>query len=198
MGTAEGVQRFLDDLRIKCRENNIKIKFRRGKRVKIEDGIYGGGYFYYIDREIVVARKNIHWLAILVHESCHLDQYLENTEIWQKSDKWGHQLDNWLSGKKVKNLRKAVNSTIALELDCEKRSIKKIAYYDLPINTITYIQKANAYILYYKYVGQVRRWKPKPYDNPEIYLKMPSRFMSDSYYRKLPDKIKKIFIEQNL
>lgn len=193
MGTEEGINRFLKDLRVQCHVNNIKLKMVRAKTVDVGGGLRTCGYCD--GKTIAVAKKNKHWLSVLVHESCHLDQYLEGSDLWDRESVFGNNiLDAWLLGKQVSHLRKAINRIQALELDCEKRSIWKIGYYDLPINTITYIQKANAYILYYNYVYETGIWKPGSYDDPEVYLNFPTRFMSERYYRqKLSDKMREIF-----
>ena len=198
MGTEEGVERFLKDLREQCSSHNIKIKFARAKTVDVGGGIRTCGYYDADGRAIAVGKKNRHWLSVLVHESCHMDQHLEGSELWDRESVFGNNiLDAWLLGKGVSHLRKAINRIQALELDCEKRAVKKIAFYDLPINTITYIQKANAYILYYNYVYETGVWRPATYDDPEVYLKFPSRFMSERYYRqKLSEKIRSIYINQ--
>lgn len=188
----EGVGRFLRDLRKKCLANKVKLRFVRAKTVD-NNGYRCRGYCG--EDEIAIARRNPNWLGVVVHESCHLDQCLEGSRLWTEDDRYGNGvLEKYLSGKAVESLRKAINTIIRLELDCERRAIKKIVQYDLPINTITYIQKANAYLLYYNYVYEVCEWRPGVYDKPEIYQKMPSCFMKEEYYyKKLTNRVRKIF-----
>lgn len=188
------VELFLTDLKHTCKEHGITLKFTKGMRVMVEPGIMCSGYFDVANKMLVVAKGNESWLANLVHESCHIDQWLEQTKIWKKEEKFGTVIfDRWLSGKNVKSIRKSINNLLALELDCEKRAIKKIVEYDLPINTVTYIQRANAYILYYRYVYETGHWSN---ESIGLYDGIPSRFMSDSYYKRLSDKIRKIFVKQ--
>ncbi len=189
---------FLSDLRKQCKQHGIALKFVRAKQVEVEKGIRCTAWFDHLQKEIVIARKSTLWLSNLVHESCHLDQFLEQSEIWKKEEKFGTQIfDRWLLGKKVYSIRKSINNLILLELDCEKRAIAKIVKYDLPINTVTYVQRANEILLYYRYLYETQgEWSNDSFDG---YQKFPKRFLSDSYYRKkLSDKVKKIFIDQGL
>lgn len=188
-----GTGAFLDDLRIICNTHNVTLKLVQAKTVEIEEGIRCTGYFDGGNAELAVAKRRGNWLELLVHESCHLDQWVEQTKEWRDEDIYGNnRIDKWLLGKEVEGLRKSINNTIALELDCEKRAVKKMVEYDLPINTITYIQKANAYIQYYNYVYLTRRWCAQ-FGDKAVHTEMPSKFMPISYYRKLPLRIQQIF-----
>jgi len=109
-------------------------------------------------------------------------------------------MDKWLNGKEIKFIKNKIDKIKYLELDCEKRAVKNIKKYNLPVNIETYIQKANSYILFYNYVKETRQWsKPgnAPYalKNKELWSLCPTKFMPDSYYEKIPRKIYKKFIE---
>lgn len=205
MVSTSGVELFLKDLRRKCRDNKIKLSLIRAGQVKCDkDGeIKCSGYFDSGDKELAVAKGQDDWLQILVHESCHLDQWLEGTKEWRREDKLGNDvLDKWLLGKDIdrRKLKRAVNNIIALELDCERRAVRKIVEYGLPISETIYIQKANCYLLYYNYVYETHRWykKEPPYIKVGLYSIMPKRLMSMRWYRGLSDKVRKIFVEQGL
>lgn len=189
---------FLSDLRRQCREHGVKLSLVRAKLVDVGGGIRCGGWFDPVTKEIVVARRHNLWLANLVHESCHMDQWIEQSGIWKKEEKFGTStVDRWLLGKSVYSIRKSVNNLISLELDCERRSVAKMIKYDLPINIVTYIQKANEVLLYYKYIYETHgEWSDKDFSG---FNHMPKRLMSDQYYkRKLSEKKKKIFVNQGL
>jgi len=188
---------FLSDLRKQCKQHGIKLILARSKDVWLNDDMKCIGYFSHEEKELAVAKYSDQFLGALVHESCHLDQFVEQCEVWKKEEKCGTTIfDKWHLGKKVASIRKALNNTIALELDCEKRALKKIAQYDLPINSTSYIQRANSILLYYRYSFEVGVWSNKNIDN---FAKFPSRFMSDAYYKKkLSNKIRKIFTDEGL
>lgn len=188
------VEAFIEDTKNRCCEYGIKIVFRKSKSVEVEKGIRCTGYFN--SEELVVSRLHPLWLGVLVHESCHLDQFVEQSPIWKKEELNGTStLDKWLQGKSVYSLTKSINNLIALELDCERRAIKKIVEYDLPINTITYIQRANELLMYYRFVQKTGRWSNRDLGS---YAKFPSKFMSASWYKKLSPKAEKIFNSMNL
>lgn len=201
MVSTSGVELFLKDLRRKCRDHKVKLNLVRANQVKCEGEIRCSGYFE--PGDLSVAKGQEDWLQTLVHESCHLDQWVENSKEWQREDKLGNGvLDDWILGKDIdrRRVRRAINNIIALEVDCERRAIAKIIEYELPISETIYIQRANCYLLYYNHVFETRRWyeKEPPYIKPGLYSIMPKRLMSLRWYRKMSDKVRKIFIEQGL
>ena len=91
------------------------------------------------------------WLPIFVHESCHKDQFLEKTDIWNKriGDEYDalEIFDMWIEHHvelKKYQMRPVLDNIIQVELDCERRSIEKIQKHSLDLNISEYIQKANA------------------------------------------------------
>jgi hypothetical protein len=183
-----GVDLFLDDLRRDCIIHQVTLKFHKGRTVPLAEGIRGSGYFSGSDKILAVAKGREDWLWILVHESCHLDQWIENCKVWADDDRWpsGDLIDSHIVGDKVdrRRLRRAILRTIKLELDCERRSLVKIAEYNLPINTATYIQRANAYVLSYHRVYTVGKWVPGIYDKTVLTSRLPEKMMPDEYYMK--------------
>lgn len=139
------------------------------------------------------------WLPVLVHESCHMDQWHEKSPLWESDngDDPTSMIDEWIS-RSIEYDKKTINhmfkSTIALELDCEKRSVEKIKKYDLPINIDTFIQKANAYLMFYLFCKKHRKWnssKTSPYMN-SISTKLSKNWYPS--YTKLPKEIEQLFI----
>jgi hypothetical protein len=196
------VDKFLNDLKDKCAQYNVKLRLSNSYSVNIGMG-RSGGYFDYGNLEIAVAKKHKDWLPILVHESCHLDQWIEKPKVWTKTiinddDVYVYK---WLQGKDVKFIKNKLDRTREMELDCERRSITKILNYELPIDTKVYIQKANAYVQFYNYLYESRKWSSpnnSPYSNEVIYSQMPTRFREKSYYKTLPKKIRTLFIEEKI
>ena len=197
MISMSGVDLFLEDLKRQCKQHKIKLIFGRGRTVLIEGSIRSTGYFDSGERELAIGKNRPDWLQLLVHESCHIDQWVENTKVWRDEDKLGNDvLDKWLLGKDFdrRKVKRALNNIIRLELDCERRAIQKISEYDLPINTCTYIQKANAYLFYHHRVFQKRLWQPGVYESTIITNAMPNKMLSNDSYLRMPNKLEKYFI----
>ena len=193
VGKRKSIKDFLSDLVQLCLKSNVEFKLMNKSKVPVS-GLPCNGYFEGGEENgalVVASRKPIkEWLPILVHESCHLDQWLEDKEKFMKDD--GVELiDEWLNGKNVnrRRLELAIRASKKLELDCEKRSVKKMKKYNLPIDEKTYIQMANTYIYFYNWVLENRLWVPK---NKKLYIKeiysfAPTEFQSN--YRKTPEEL---------
>lgn len=135
----------------------------------------------------VAIKKSLNkWLPIFIHETCHMDQWLENSPLWLTSKDFA-LLDNWLEGKEypIKEIIEFIHKVILVEADCERRTIEKIKKYNLPIDTKYYAQRANAYLYYYQWLVANRLlYKTAPYEVPEIIGFMPEEIKSDDEYLK--------------
>lgn len=191
--------KFIDHVKQECKKHNIKCVLKNTKSVKYTDSSRCSGYFD--EKSLVVAMNRPDALQILVHEYCHLTQWAEQCDLWMECEKnESHdKLDKWLIGEEVKNIEQAIILCRNLELDNEKRSVKTIKKFDLPIDIDTYIKRANAYVQFYNYLLVSRRWsKPNnaPYKNKRLLEVMPAKFNMD--YEKLSKKVLKIFVEENI
>lgn len=197
------IQRFINNLKKQARASNINLKLDPIKAVDFGDGHMGSGFFQPpVGRgkgELATATyKNLNdWLSILVHESCHLDQWKEGVKVWKDCDNLKYNIfDDWLLDKKcnIKIAHECIDKLRELELDCEKRSVEKIKKYKLPIDLNTYIRKANAYVFFYNYIKITRRWsdpKNTPYNNPKIYKKLKNSWYEN--YDEIPPEIMKLY-----
>lgn len=190
---ANKVSKFLAHLTEKCIDNNISLKFISQNSVDM-DSFECSGYFD--EKEIAVATKKKDWVDVLVHESCHLDQFLEKSPFWFDDEIGMHVVEKWIQ-KKHNNAKKAHQcflNVIKMELDCEKRTIKKLKKYDLKVNKNNYIQQANSYLFSYVYSFKNKKWYPKPYEKNKIVKKMPIVFLAPekyfSYYKKYEELYK--------
>jgi hypothetical protein len=119
------------------------------------------------------------WLPVFIHETCHLDQDSENPTWFQECEEAHQTLEQWLAGKiELDNPRQVSAQVIALEHDCERRSLEKISSYRLPVDLREYAQKANAYLLSYHLTVADRNWESAPYNDQTIWSKMPSKLLS--------------------
>lgn len=185
---------FILDLINRCKDNKVKLIMEPGK-VEFAPGSECSGLFSPDPLEITVGinRPIEMWLPVLVHESCHMDQFLENSKVWADCYIKDHDtstiLDMWLAGLVDLNptqLKDVLDRLLNLELDCERRSVEKIKKYKLPIDITEYIQKANAYVYFYRAIARTRKWtssERSPYRNDGVWPMMPKQLFADqSYY----------------
>lgn len=197
MISMSGVDLFLEDLRRQCKQYKVKLNFRRGKTVVVEGNIRSSGFFDSGGKELAIGKNRTDWLQLLVHESCHIDQWIEDVKVWRDEDRLGNDIfDKWLLGKDFNKtkVKRAVNNIIRLEFDCEMRAIQKINEYDLPINIASYIQRSNAYLYYHHRALKNRTWKPAVYESFQIVNAMPTKMLKIDSYLHIPKKLEKYFI----
>ena len=152
------------------------------------------GYFDNIEKEIHVAigsKDPKDWFTTFLHEYCHYRQWVEQTPEWIASQECEEKnsddfLDQWLSGEiEYGDVEGLLRSIMLVELDCEKRTALLLDDYPEVIDVEEYIQKSNAYAAFYKQVLLKRKWynpEKAPYLNKDIYLKMPTEFLSPECY----------------
>lgn len=197
-----GVKKLINDVKQKCEIYGVDLILSPEISINITDGIKVGGYFS-DDSDgtkpvlaCAMGQPNFEKaLTLFAHESSHLDQWSEKNDLWMKSSGISI-IDYWLEGKNVdeKKLDEAIKTTIDLELDCEKRTIKKMKKYKIPFDVTEYKQRANAYILFYNYVKKHRKWSNPgnpPYGD-KIYSHAPKRWLNN-YYNYIPKKLEKAF-----
>jgi hypothetical protein len=191
---------FIEEVIANCKLYGVKCSIRDVSYVKL--GTFRcGGWFDGEDRELVCSMKNGKGLALLVHEFSHFQQWAENSELWElASRKNSHSvMHDWIEGKPIRGIRKHIGICRDLEADAERRAVKMIKKYNLPIDINEYIRGANAYIYFYNYILKIRRWsspKNSPYRNKVLMEAMPSVFKKD--YSVLPDRLLKIYQEQGI
>lgn len=190
----KNVQDFVKFVKSECKAHGIKFRLKPTKTVQTPEKIRCVGYCEPDDlKELIVAKKDTNWLMTLVHEYAHLTQWIDQCKEWKDTYSIDN-VDEWLNGKDMPNIKKALAVTRDMELDNEKRSVKIIKQWDLPIDVKVYTQKANAYVQFYNYVYDTRRWchpDNSPARNPKVYKKMPSTFRMN--YEVMEEKYKKIF-----
>jgi len=198
---------FLKIIKEKCKSLGVKYLFPITSKVSYPGSgdIKVSGYFDNIPEPILacaIGKPFYQWLEILVHESCHMDQWLENSSLWSDIRKDGidcdKRMDEWLGGKEygVEEYTYFIRTMQAVELDCEKRSVEKIIKLNLPINVEAYVKKANSYLFFYTILLHTKKWcENAPYNVKEIIEQMPGHFLSFDEYGAVSDEILKIYKE---
>lgn len=201
------VDKFIKDLMKQCDKFNINLILSTTAYVKngtnANIGIKTNGFF---DAElgnmaVAIGKPMEQWLHTLVHESCHLDQYLDkDCKEWKRmyfdDTNACTEFFNWLEKEEsltIKQIYKYAGIMRNLELDCERRTIKKIKKYKLPIDIKIYAKQAGAYISFYNYLPKHAKWYKigkEPYNNLELLKLMPSNLKGS--YTKLNKKVEKL------
>ncbi len=138
------------------------------------------------------------WLHVLVHESCHMDQWLEGSPLWRDLmvAPWGKSAlelfcGAFRGGKNDTNesiplseedIEDLFGRIVAAERDCEERAVEKIKAYDLPIDPSEYIRRANAYLWYHAMIPVLGGFYPtgkEPYRIKEVWAHCPDHFDND-------------------
>ena len=191
------IKYFIAFVKAECRKEGVKCDLRNTKYVKLSDSMNASGYFDESIPTLVCSMGRSDSIEILAHEYCHLTQWREQIPLWKSVNTGMSAIDDWLGGKNVKNIEKHLANSRDLELDNEKRAVKLIKEFDLPINIESYTRKANSYVHFYNYMLISRRWcsiKNSPYSNKRLIEAMSPKFNMN--YKKLSKKIEKIFIEE--
>jgi hypothetical protein len=158
---------FIRHIEETCKSEGMTLVLSPTKTVEKGRGLFDE----YRGKLIVAVDNPFHiWIQILVHEFAHVQQYLNNVPVYTKVRV---DLDTWLSHHKKheSTLRKIKE----MELDCERRGLKIIDEFNLPIKKADFCKRASSYIHYYNYMLLNPKWcKVPPYEIPEIYDSMPS------------------------
>jgi hypothetical protein len=172
------VAKFLAHVKAECKRLKIKFRFSKYEKVDAGDRMMCGGFFDSSIKTLAVAtgkRTQAQWLALLIHEYNHMMQWQEKSPFWHPDSDPFH---DWLSGKHNKWTKKQLDyyhgKVRDVEWDCERRSIKMIQEWGLPLDVAKYMQEANTYIGSYAVMRVKRKWMVKSsYRNPNIVKLMP-------------------------
>ncbi len=193
------IQDFISVEKTKALDNNILFILEDTPRVRYSERLCNGFFEPELkienNKKIKVLATAIgkpleEWLPIFVHESSHMDQFLENSQYWIPSSECD-LIDEWLSGKKVpkNDIENLIKKIIMVEADCEIRSLKKIQEFNLPIKNEDYCRNANSYLLFHHWMADNKEWyTTAPYEIPEIFSKMPSTLGSVESYLQRPEQ----------
>jgi hypothetical protein len=193
------VSRYLEDhIRI-CEQLQIPMVLSKDSTIDYK-GLSCAGYFDDDPLGFAVACGGSYrsWFPTFVHETCHMQQWLDGLPIWTRridGTPPSDLFDAWITGRKdlpndIKD--QMIDALVDIELDCERRSAERIKTYDLPIKLDSYIRKSNAYIWSYRYMANSREWNHSSFHYyPQVWRRMPAHFRGD--YSILPPEIKAVF-----
>ena len=185
-------------------KNGIGVEFVNKHEIQFDnDNPLTGcaGYFCHHERQLKICFSKIkleQWLGNYIHEYCHFLQWKMNSPKWTRCEELEQitDYDSWLSGDIEYNKRQLDTRTTSMqlmELEAEKWAVDIINKFKLPINTDTYIRKANVYILGYRIALDKRKWFTQSTSQPEVLKEAPNTFIKS--VKNVPTKLYKT-IEQ--
>lgn len=188
-------QEFVQLVKKECKYYGVKLYLPKVHNCYMGKGRCAG-YFAHEIPELRVAMLNDVWFPTLVHEYCHMRQWIEKDPTSMKclEDKSYEAWDKMYRGIDV-DMELHFSNIRDLELDNERRSVALIKELDLPIDIGEYIRKANCYIMFYNYMKISKKWaKTPPYKNKRLLAEFPNKFSLN--YTKLSKRLETIFREE--
>jgi hypothetical protein len=141
--------------------------------------------------EMVVAKKSPRFHTVFVHEFSHLTQMVDAPSRWTDSgDIWSGMENGKVSLKQWQEFVK----TIAMERDCERRSLNLIKKFDITCPE-HYARNANIYLYYYQYVFLTGNWggNKSPYECEDLYNLMPPKLLPVSHFNNINMEVMTLF-----
>jgi len=195
----ENTQKFLDYVDSSLKKSRFKLILSMSDvnvgRISV------GGSFDESAKELNVGISDPDFLEILVHEFNHFLQWAEQSPIYLKisddNPSMSEQLWDWLDGDielPKERVSKIIQSVIDMELDCERRSVKMIKEFSLPIDIKEYIFVAYTYLNFYNYVKKHRTWFKKNVGISEIKeIRGKKNIHLRGKFKRLPKGFEEIF-----
>lgn len=201
------VARFLEEVETKCEENNVTLNYYPQPHIGGPKGCRG--YFCEPDGavpgELAVAIKRPFdiWFPVLVHEYCHLLQWLDeepaykDCAIGEQGDA-GTFVDYWfekqidLDEQKRKDYFRKVR---LMELNNERRAVDIIKIWNLPVDLNEYIRSAAAYVYFYLAAEKFQTWYHAElcmFEDRELLDLMPYDSL-DGDFEQLTPEMEKVF-----
>jgi hypothetical protein len=190
---------FLRFVKDQCKKYGIKCKLKNVSYLKLSGNIKCSGYFCETEKVLAVAMDRADWIEILAHEYCHLTQWVDGVDVWEKGCTGLVKMDNWMNGSRVRDIKKYLGYVRDLELDNEKRAVTLIKKWGLDVDLDMYIKKANAYVQFYNYIYHTRKWsspKNSPYSNGNVVESMSNKF--NMKYSDMSSRVYKVFTQEKI
>ena len=170
-----------------CRTAGVRLVISAQPTIK-QFGVDCAGWFGPIDdgpEHVLAVATGVatqEWLPTLLHEYCHMQQWLEDPKHFKQLDDHETLVFKWVAGEVELNnvdLAAAIWGSVWLEGDCERRAQKLIKAWGLEgyINPDEYGQKGMAYAHFYNAVKQFRKWYrtgQAPYSVESVWREFPS------------------------
>ncbi|MEE8577731.1 MAG: hypothetical protein V3T31_10790 [candidate division Zixibacteria bacterium] len=207
------IRDFIAYVREVCKMHDVELYLGQGSRIVYPDpdcssrtsnNAMGLGCFVEYDEDseragkLMVATKRARWqwLGTLAHELSHTMQWLECEPTYTAGampdgNEASAVVDDWIAFKEdfdKRTVRKALQITVDCELDNEKRTVRMLRKFKLPVVEKRYIQSANSYLFFHQVVFENRTWYNTKMFSPEVIKHMPDHFLPEESYKigKMP------------
>ena len=189
------VRRIRKMIAADCKANGVVFKLGRGKKIRYRRPGLGFVAGYFEDDPLpatlaVAAGDDLEeHITVLLHEWNHMQQWKEQAPVWtnlytnDSATSADALVDEWLHGREFseEEINRYIDFVVDVEMDCERRTSEDLKEFDLGIDVVEYIQKANAYVLYYNVMRTRRKWfKITPYRLEACWRQMPTTFDYDN------------------
>lgn len=184
-------QTFLEYVDSVCRLYGAEFRPVQRKNLIHKGQKYAGEFdFSNLKLRVAIATPPEKMLPILVHEFSHFKQLIDedpiiySTELPDGSDAYDNFMQ-WVSYDIDLPRHKAVQyGKLArnFEINCDKRALEEIKYWDLPLDHKKYVQQSNSYHLLYNYIAKHRFWPTRsPYEEgyDNIWQVMPTKWIAN-------------------
>lgn len=194
------VDRFIKYVNQDCEERGIDILVSLKDFVKC-DAVKSNGYYDDVNKVLAISvnKPITEWLRTLVHEYAHSLQDKEKCKIWVDGQDSYTRFFNWQEGTETlskKELDLHCRRAQMIELDCERRALKLITKFNLPLNKKEYCKSGSSYIYFYLFIKKMGKWYKigkEPYRNERILSMMPDNL--DGNYNKLSKQLMQLYME---
>lgn len=170
-------QKVLTHVKAACKTSGVTLYVGKGKHVKCDE-FKVNGYFDCKKKVLAFSTGTPAWVLVASHEVSHMQQWVDQCIAWKEYCSVTNDVSDFFEWSD-----ESFRVTIAMERDCEQRSVKLLRSFGYPKKRIDeYIQKANAYTLFYHYVHEYKKWYKigvEPYNLPKVWKKFPKVFGID-------------------
>jgi hypothetical protein len=189
--------KFIHYVLDECLKNNVGFSLTKTANL-LEDKVEFHGSFFdgRGQEQLEVAFMTKDWFLIMIHEYCHMRQFLTKSPAWTNcvnNKKYGDTLTLfflWLAGKNISKyiVEYCCEKVIAMEADAEMRAVEMKNEFNLSFDPVMYTKEANSYLYLYRYMLEHKRKWPKkmPAAFKQIVEIMPDTFSTDNY-KTLPE-----------
>ncbi len=187
MNKSENFIRFFEYAQEYLEIHNKKLELFNSRNINFDGSKCAG---WCDGKTIAVATKNTISNEVFVHEFSHMNQAVELSPLWKKDYKFWNFLEKKTFSPKNWEF---VMEVIALERDCELRSLKHSKKWGLFDNEL-YAQRANLYLYFYQYVFLKQKWAASTgIYNPILINEMPKKILPLSKFSNIDMNLMKLF-----
>jgi len=192
----EEIRNYFLEVDEKCKQHGVTFFVGAGKQVNSCGG-RSGGYFDDCRKILAVSIGSslTSCFQTLLHEVSHFKgQWLNPKSIWYKGRiRHGHsRFFSYLSGQRIYKKHAAIAAALAIELDCERKTVREIKRrWTKYIDLAEYQRQSSAYLYSYLYMGETGKWPVVSCCIRKIAKHAPDSLQKS--YKQIPPKLRMAF-----